>query len=207
MRIQLLLVSLTTTAAVTAAPLSAPNPNTQITGVVKEISAKNVEASIRKLVSFGTRHTLSDATSETRGIGAARRWLQSEFTRYSKESGGRLQVTMDEFTQPPGERNPAPAQLVNVVATLPGVQPEARDRIYVVTGHYDSRVSDPMNATADAPGANDDASGVAAVLEMARVMSKQKWDATLVFIAVAGEEQCEGDGDRQRRGGQGEARG
>ena len=189
MRIQLLLVSLTTTAAVTAAPLSAPNPNTQITGVVKEISAKNVEASIRKLVSFGTRHTLSDATSETRGIGAARRWLQSEFTRYSKESGGRLQVTMDEFTQPPGERNPAPAQLVNVVATLPGVQPEARDRIYVVTGHYDSRVSDPMNATADAPGANDDASGVAAVLEMARVMSKQKWDATLVFIAVAGEEQ------------------
>jgi hypothetical protein len=189
MRIQLLLVSLTVTVAVTAGPLPSPTPNSQIAGVVKEISAKNIEATIRKLVSFGTRHTLSDATSETRGIGAARRWLQSEFTRYSKDSGGRLQVTMDAFTQPPGERNPAPAQLVNVVATLPGVQPEARDRMYVVSGHYDSRVSDPMNATADAPGANDDASGVAAVLEMARVMSKQKWDATLVFMAVAGEEQ------------------
>jgi Zn-dependent M28 family amino/carboxypeptidase len=96
---------------------------------------------------------------------------------------------MDEFTQPPGERNPELVQVVNVVATLPGEQPESRDRIYVVRAHYDSRVSDPLNATADAPGANDDASGVAAVLEMARVLSRQKWDATLVFMAVAGEEQ------------------
>ena len=182
----LFLVLITTAGA---APIPETSPNPQIAAVVKEISTKNIEASIRKLVSFGTRHTLSDTTSETRGIGAARRWLQAEFTRYSKDSGGRLQVTMDEFTQPPGERNPELTQLVNVVATLPGEQPEARDRMYVVTGHYDSRVSDPMNATADAPGANDDASGVAAVLEMARVMSKKKWDATLVFIAVAGEEQ------------------
>ncbi len=166
-----------------------PKPNAQITEVVREISPKNIEATIRKLVSFGTRHTLSDASSETRGIGAARRWIQSEFERYSKDSGRRLQVTMDEFTQPPGARNPLPAQLVNVVATLPGTQPESRDRIYVVSGHYDSRVTDVMNATADAPGANDDASGVAAVLEMARVMSKRNWDATLVFMAVAGEEQ------------------
>ena len=157
--------------------------------MVKEISAKNIEANIRKLVSFGTRHTLSDPTSETRGIGAARHWLETEFQRYSKDSGGRLQVTMDEFTQPPGERNPDLTQVVNVVANLPGEQPEARDRIYVVSGHYDSRVSDPMNATADAPGANDDASGVAAVLELARVMSQKKWDATIVFMAVAGEEQ------------------
>ncbi|HEV8185589.1 MAG TPA: M28 family metallopeptidase [Chthoniobacterales bacterium] len=156
---------------------------------MREISAKNIEATIRKLVSFGTRHTLSDATSETRGIGAARRWIQSELERYSKDVDGRLEVMMDEFTQPPGERNPEPVQVVNVVATLPGSQPESRDRMYVVTGHYDSRVSDPMNATDDAPGANDDASGVAAVMEMARVMSKRKWDATLVFIAVAGEEQ------------------
>jgi hypothetical protein len=178
---------LAATAIASASTVPAPNP--QIAGVVKEISAKNIEASIRKLVSFGTRHTLSETTSETRGIGAARRWLQSEFARYSKDAGGRLQVTMDEFTQAPGERNPQPVQVVNVVATLPGEQPESRDRIYVVSGHYDSRVSDPLNATADAPGANDDASGVAAVLEMARVMSKQKWDATLVFMAVAGEEQ------------------
>ena len=187
--LQSLLVSLAATATISAAPLPAQKPNPQIAAVVREISAKNIEASIRKLVSFGTRHTLSDATSDTRGIGAARRWLQSEFERYSKDAGGRLQVTMDQFTQPPGERNPQPVQVVNVVATLPGEQPESHDRIYVVSGHYDSRVSDPMNATADAPGANDDASGVAAVLEMARVMSNQQWDATLVFMAVAGEEQ------------------
>ncbi|PYJ85559.1 MAG: aminopeptidase, partial [Verrucomicrobia bacterium] len=163
--------------------------NPQITAVLPEISAKNIEATIRKLVSFGTRHTLSDARSDMRGIGAARRWIQSEFERYSKENGGRLEVTLDDFTQPPGERNPQPVQVVNVVATLRGTQPESRDRIYVVTGHYDSRVTDVMNATADAPGADDDASGVAAVMEMARVMSKKNWDATIVFIAVAGEEQ------------------
>jgi hypothetical protein len=163
--------------------------NKQIATVLSEISSKNIEAIIRKLVSFGTRQTLSDAQSETRGIGAARRWIQSEFERYSKENGGRLEVTLDDFTQPPGERNPQPVQVVNVVATLRGTRPESRDRIYVVTGHYDSRVTDVMNVTADAPGADDDASGVAAVMEMARVMSKRNWDATLVFIAVAGEEQ------------------
>src|SRR5205085_882903 len=163
--------------------------NPQITTILSEISSKNIEATVRKLVSFGTRHTLSDAQSETRGIGAARRWIQSKFERYNKENGGRLEVTLDDFTQPPGERNPQPVQVVNVVATLRGTQPESRDRIYVVTGHYDSRVTDVMNATADAPGADDDASGVAAVMEMARVMSKKNWDATLVFIAVAGEEQ------------------
>ena len=189
MRTQSLLVSLSAAAAISAAPLPEQKPNRQIAGVVRQISAKNIETSIRRLVGFGTRHTLSETQSDTRGIGAARRWLQSEFTRYSKDSGGRLQVTMDEFTQPSGPRNPQPVQVVNVVATLPGEQPESRDRIYVVSGHYDSRVSDPMNATADAPGANDDASGVAAMLEMARVMSQQKWDATLVFMAVAGEEQ------------------
>ena len=123
--------------------------NVQIAEGLREISPKNIEATIRKLVSFGTRHTLSDATSETRGIGAARRWIQSEFERYSKDVDGRLEVIMDEFTQPPGERNPEPVQVVNVVATLPGSQPESRDRMYVVTGHYDSRVSDPMNATDD----------------------------------------------------------
>jgi hypothetical protein len=162
---------------------------TQIVDVVREISPKNIEANIGKLVSFGTRHTLSETASETHGIGAARKWIQSQFERYSSDSGNRLQVAMDEFTQPPGPRNPKEVQVVDVVATLPGSQPESLDRIYVVSGHYDSRVTDPMNATSDAPGANDDASGVAAVMEMARVMSKRNWDATLVFIAVAGEEQ------------------
>ena len=177
-------------AATAIAPASSiPAPNPQIASVVKEISARNIEASIHKLAGFGTRHTLSETTNETRGIGAARRWLQSEFESYRKDSGGRLQVAMDEFTQPAGERNPQPVQVVNVVATLPGEQPESRDRIYVVSGHYDSRVSDPMNATGDAPGANDDASGAAAVLEIARVMAKYKFDATIVFMTVPGEEQ------------------
>ncbi len=166
-----------------------PRLDPEIATALAEISPKNIEATIRKLVSFGTRHTLAETESETRGIGAARRWIRSEFERYSKENGDRLEVTMDEFTQPSGPRNPEPVQVVNVVATLPGSQPESRDRIYVVSGHYDSRVTNVMNATADAPGANDDASGVAAVMEMARVMSKRKWDATLVFMAVAGEEQ------------------
>jgi hypothetical protein len=161
----------------------------EIAAIVSQISAVNIESDIRKLVTFQTRQTLSDATSETTGIGAARRWIKSEFDRYSQESGGRLQVVFDEFTQPPGQRNPQPVQVVNVVGTLPGEQPESRDRIYVVSGHYDSRVSDALDAKGFAPGANDDASGTAAVMEMARVMSKYKFDATLVFLAVAGEEQ------------------
>src|SRR5450631_4122340 len=103
-----------------AAPEQEPQvkENAQIAKVLSDISAKNIEATIRKLVSFGTRHTLSDTQSDTRGIGAARRWIQAEFERYSKENGGRLEVTLDDFIQPPGERNPQPVQVVNVVATL-----------------------------------------------------------------------------------------
>lgn len=174
-------------AAVT--PGSEPPKNAQISAVLSDISAARIEQTIRRLVSFGTRQTLSDTQSKTRGIGAARQWIKSELESYNQENGGRLQVAFDEFTQPAGPRNPQPVQVVNVVATLPGAQPEARDRIYVVSGHYDSRVTDVMNATADAPGADDDASGVAAMMEMARVMSQKNWDATLVFMAVAGEEQ------------------
>jgi hypothetical protein len=111
--------------------------NKQIAAILSDISSKKIETTIRKLVSFGTRHTLSDAQSETRGIGAARRWIQAEFERYSKENGSRLEVTLDDFTQPAGDRNPQPVQVVNVVATLRGAQPESRDRIYVVSGHYD----------------------------------------------------------------------
>jgi len=179
------------TVAFAAPPESEPKvkENPQIAAVLSDVSAARIEATIRKLVSFGTRHTLSETESEMRGIGAARRWIKAELERYNTENGNRLEVAFDEFTQPPGKRNPQPVQVVNVVATLPGAQPESRDRIYVVTGHYDSRVTDVMNVSAGAPGANDDASGVAAVMEMARVMSKKKWDATLVFIAVAGEEQ------------------
>ncbi|MEW6128693.1 MAG: M28 family metallopeptidase [Acidobacteriota bacterium] len=165
--------------------------NPQIQKILSEISAKNIEATIRKLVSFGTRHSLSDTQSETRGIGAARRWIKAEMEGYAKDAGGRLQVEFDSFIQPAGGRVNKPTELVNVVATLPGKQPESQDRIYVVSGHYDSCVcaQDTMDATSDAPGANDDASGTAAVMEMARVMSKYEFDATLVFMTVAAEEQ------------------
>jgi hypothetical protein len=168
-----------------------PQTNAKVEKILAEISAANIEAGVRKLAGFGTRHTLSDAASETRGVGAARRWIKSEFERYSRESGGRLQVAEDKFMQPPMQRVPQPTELVNVVATLPGTRAESRDRVYVVSGHYDSCVCTQgvLDAVSDAPGANDDASGTAAVMEMARVMSKYEFDATLVFMAVAGEEQ------------------
>jgi hypothetical protein len=166
-----------------------PAVSPEIRKVVAEISAQRIESNIKSLVGFYTRSTLSETESDTRGIGAARRWIKSEFDRYSQDSGGRLKVEMDQFTQPPGRRNPKPVEVVNVVATLPGVQSESRDRIYVVSGHYDSRVSNVMDTTSFAPGADDDASGAAAVMEMARVMSKHQFNATLVFLTVAGEEQ------------------
>ncbi len=166
-------------------------PNPQIEKIVSEISVTNIEASMRKLVSFGTRHTLSDQESETRGIGAARRWIKAEFDRYSRDSGGRLQVSEDEFIQPPVQRVPQATKLVNIVGILPGTQPESKDRVLVVSGHYDSCVcSQSMtDAESDAPGASDDASGTAAVMEMARVMSKYEFDATIIFMTVPGEEQ------------------
>jgi hypothetical protein len=164
-------------------------PNAQIEKIVNEISSANIEAIMRKLVGFGTRHTLSDPDHPTRGIGAARRWIKEEMDRYARESGGRLVVAEDEFIQPPGNRVPREVKLVNIVATLPGSQPEAKDRIYVVSGHYDSICSPGSDATCDAPGASDDASGTAAVMEMARVMSKYQFDATLIFMTVPGEEQ------------------
>jgi len=163
--------------------------NPQIEKIVSEISAANIEANVRKLVSFGTRHTLSNPDNPTRGIGAARRWIKAEFDRYSKESGGRLQVAEDEFIQPPDRRVPRETKLVNIVGTLPGTQAESKDRLYVVSGHYDSICSPGSDIECDAPGASDDASGTAAVMEMARVMSKYQFDATVIFMTVPGEEQ------------------
>lgn len=152
--------------------------------IVKEISAQSVEAKIRKLVSFGTRHSMSDTESEVRGIGAARRWIKYELERCG---AGRLDVQFDSHITPVGRRISRPTEIVNVVATLKGKSnPE---RMYVVSGHYDSRVTDVMDATSDAPGANDDASGTAAVMEMACVMAKYDFDATIVFMTVAAEEQ------------------
>jgi len=160
-----------------------------ISGMVEEVSAKNIEAIVRKLVSFETRHTLSDTTSKKTGIGAARNWIKEEMERYARASGGRMKVEFDTFTQPAdGRRVTVPTVMKNVMAILPGTNP-ADDRVFIVSGHYDSRASDVMDAKIKAPGANDDASGTAAVMELARVMSKKKFNCTLIFVAMVGEEQ------------------
>ena len=157
--------------------------------MVDEISSKNIEANIRKLVTFQTRHSLSDTTSSTTGIGAARNWIKSEFERYSRESGGRLKAEFDVFTQPAdGRRITIPAIMKNVLGILPGTDP-LDDRVFIVSGHYDSRATDVNDSKIFAPGANDDASGTSAVMELARVMSKHRFNSTIIFVAMVAEEQ------------------
>ncbi len=166
-----------------------PPKNPVIEKMISDISEQNLRQMIDKLVSFGTRHTLSDTVSTTRGIGEARRWIKSEFERYAKGSNGRMSVAFHESIVQPSARVPKPSSVVNVVATLRPSKPSLGERVLVIGGHYDSRASDPMDATSDAPGANDDGSGTALVMELARVMTKATIEATVVFIAFAGEEQ------------------
>src|SRR5476651_786813 len=156
--------------------------------MVDEVSDKNIEAIVRKLVSFKTRNTLSDTTSATEGIGAARNWIKAEMERYAAESGGRMKVEFDSFVQPAGGRFDKPTVLKNVLAILKGTDP-TDNRIYVVSGHYDSRVTDVMNANAIEPGAVDDASGTAVSMELCRVMATRSFPATIIFMSVPGEEQ------------------
>lgn len=166
-------------------------PDPEISNMIKEVSSKNIETTIRKLVSFGTRSTLSEQNDPNRGIGAARDWIFSEFTRISQECGGCLDVQKQTFTTPanppPKGRFPEATVLTNVFAVLRGTSDPSR--MYVVSGHYDSMCSSPTDGKCDAPGANDDASGSAVSIELARVMSKRKFDATIVFMTVPGEEQ------------------
>lgn len=170
---------------------SKEKPNAEITKMFKEISAKNIETTIRKLVSFGSRNTNSEQNNPTRGIGAARDWIFGEFQKISNDCNGCLTVEKQTYLQeampPPRGRVPVAINITNVFATLRGTTNP--DRVYVVSGHYDSMCSNPADAECDSPGANDDASGSAAVIEMARVMSKYKFDATIIFMTVAGEEQ------------------
>ncbi|MXV14468.1 M28 family peptidase [Hufsiella ginkgonis] len=156
--------------------------------MVDEVSAKNIEAIVRKLVSFQTRHSLSDTLDAKTGIGAARNWIKSELETYAKASGGKLKVEFDSFVVPAGNRMPNPTPMKNVLAILPGSNP-ADDRVFIVSGHYDSRASDVMDAKITAPGANDDASGTATAMELARVMSKGTYNCTLIFVAMVAEEQ------------------
>jgi hypothetical protein len=169
------------------------HPDPQIAAALRQVSAERIRSKIEKLVSFGTRSTLSvqdeASIAKARGIGAAREWIKSEFERYSKDCGGCLEVKTDSFVQQPADRIATPTEITNVYAVLKGSDPANAKRIVLVTGHYDSRDSDNFDATGDAPGANDDGSGTAVSLECARVLSKLKFPATIIFLTVAGEEQ------------------
>jgi Peptidase family M28 len=165
----------------------------RISAALQQVSAERIRANIQKLASFGTRSTLSAQDSAAiatgRGIGAAREWIKSEFERYAKDCGGCLEVKTDSFIEPAADRILQPTEITNVYAVSKGTDAENAKRIVLVTGHYDSRNSDNSNTTDDAPGANDDGSGTAVSLECARVLSKLKLPATIVFLTVAGEEQ------------------
>ena len=154
--------------------------------IAADVRAGELRATITKLVGFGTRHTLSDTTSDTRGIGAARRWVKARFEALGKDCGGCLEIaTPSEVVT--GDRVPKPTEVMDVLAIQRGTSDP--ERVVIISGHLDSRVTDPMNATSDAPGANDDGSGVAAVLEAARVLSRHKFPATIVYAVLSGEEQ------------------
>lgn len=161
----------------------------EIAQMIKEISTDSLKSYINKLVSFGTRNTLSSTTDRYRGIGAARNWVLGKFKEFSKQSSGRLIAIIDTLTyQPDGRRVDHSINLGNVVATLKGTD-QKDDRIFIITGHLDNMRTNVMDSISDAPGANDDGSGCATVLECARIMSKHNFPATIIFVTVSGEEQ------------------
>ncbi|WP_340678938.1 M28 family metallopeptidase [Paraglaciecola sp.] len=155
--------------------------------IVQKISADNIKEDVVKLVNFGTRHTLSETESDTRGIGAARRWIKSEFETISKQCGGCLEVYYQSRIIEGETRIPNATEVVSVIAIQRGISDP--NRFVLMSGDIDSRVSDPMNFTSDSPGANDNASGVAGTLEAARVLSQYKFNGSIVYAALAGEEQ------------------
>ena len=167
--------------------------DSSIAAALQQVSGERIRANIEKFVSFGTRSTISAqdpaAIKAGSGVGAAREWIRSEFERYSKDCGGCLEVKTDTFTEPAADRIPQPTEITNIYAILKGTDVENAKRIVLVTGHYDSRNSDILDVKGDAPGANDDGSGTAVSLECARVLSRLKFPATIIFLTVAGEEQ------------------
>jgi len=161
----------------------------QIAAMVGQVSADSLSSYVRSLVAMGTRNTLSSQTDPKRGIGAARNWVLQRFLSYAPQSGGRLTAFIDTTTlAADGRRVDKPTVLGNVVATLKGTDPDDK-RIFIISAHLDNMRTSVMDRTGDAPGANDDASGVAAVLESARILSKQSFPATIIFVAFSGEEQ------------------
>lgn len=182
-----ILASCTSSPHPVATPALPPQVKQTLAAVSADVSEASLRGYIEKMVGFGTRHTLSDQVSDTRGIGAARRWVEGEFRKMSADCGGCLEVVTVQDTVTSLPRVPNPTLVANAVAIQRGSGDP--NRVIIIQGHLDSRVTDVMNFTADAPGANDDASGVAAVMESARVLSKRKFGATLVFAALSGEEQ------------------
>jgi hypothetical protein len=169
-------------------PVRPQAPDSELRAILREVDERRIEAIVRKLAAFGTRHTLSSQDDPVRGIGAARDWLLVEYNKIAQTSGGRMTVELQSYVQPAAPpRIPVAVKITNVVATLRGSS--SPDRVYVVSGHYDSRCTDVLNGTSDAPGADDDASGVAVAMELARIMARRSPQATIVFAAVAGEEQ------------------
>jgi len=180
-------------------PLAKTPVDPEIAAALKQVSAERIKANISRLVDFNNRSTISSTETDLKpgtGVLAAADWIKSQFESYSKDCGGCMQVQFDEFVEQPqpGFNNSKPriikpTPLRNVYAILKGTDPVASKRMYLVTGHYDTRETDVMNTHDFAPGANDDSSGTAVSMEAARILSKYKFPATIVFVAVAGEEQ------------------
>jgi hypothetical protein len=185
MKTRLLLLA---AAAFSAGPASAQRQTAPVppARIADDVQAQSLRAMVDRLVSFGTRHTLSSQTDPKRGIGASLRWTEAEFRRYSRACGGCLTIATPSDTVT-GRRIPTPTLVKNVFAIQRGTTEP--NRVVIISGHIDSRVSDVMDATKDAPGANDDGSGTAAVIEAARVLSRHRFPATIVYAVLSGEEQ------------------
>src|SRR5579859_14313 len=147
--------------------------------LISQIDPNRIGATVERLTQFGTRHTASSQTDPVRGIGAATDWVIAQMQAIAATSNGAMTVQRQSFVQPPASRIPVPTTITNCIATLQGVA--SPERCYVVTGHLDSRVTDVMDFTSDAPGADDDGSGVAVVLELARLFASQQFPGTIVF--------------------------
>jgi hypothetical protein len=180
-------IRVATAEAGTAPALARYEPDNELRHLLDQIDPGRIEATIQRLVSFGTRHTASSQTDPVRGIGAATNWVYEQMQAFAAASSGNMTVQKQTFVQPVSNRIPVPTTITNVIATLQGTA--SPQRYYVVTGHLDSRVTDVLNFTSDAPGADDDGSGVAVVLELARLFATHQFPGTLVFATVAGEEQ------------------
>ena len=176
-----------TAQAASDSALAPQEPDEELRVLLREVDPDRIKATILRLVQFGTRHTASSQTDPVRGIGAATAWVFDQMQAIAATSSGQMTVQKQTFVQPVSSNIPVPTTITNVIATLKGTA--APERFYVITGHLDSRVTDVENFTSDAPGADDDGSGVAVALELARLFATRQFPGTLVFATVAGEEQ------------------